>query len=87
LDIIAQIGPGGTFLDHDHTATHFRKELFLSPFFPVQTWPVAHSDPHRFDMIEQAKNLATRFWKHPEQPVLPPEKIRAIDQIVLKHCP
>lgn len=30
-DVIAEIGPGGQFLDHDHTIENFRKNIFL-PF-------------------------------------------------------
>lgn len=29
LDEVAAVGPGGTFIDRDHTAEHFRKELFF----------------------------------------------------------
>ncbi len=82
LDVIAKVGPGGTFLEHEHTAKHFRDEAFLSSFFPVQAWLVAHGDSKRYDIVEQARAFAESHWKHPEQPVLSPEKIRAIDMIV-----
>jgi trimethylamine--corrinoid protein Co-methyltransferase len=29
LDAIAEVGPGGTFMDHDHTAAHFREEIWF----------------------------------------------------------
>lgn len=29
LDVIDEVGPGGTFIDHGHTARHFRKELWM----------------------------------------------------------
>jgi trimethylamine---corrinoid protein Co-methyltransferase len=84
LDTIKAVGPGGTFLDQDHTAVHFRDELFRSPLFPVQPWPAAHGDPHRYDLVEQARDIAERYWKLPEQPVLSPEKVRDIDAIVAR---
>lgn len=30
VDLIREVGPGKSFLDTDHTYTHFRDELFLS---------------------------------------------------------
>jgi trimethylamine--corrinoid protein Co-methyltransferase len=30
VDVIREVGPGGTYLDTDHTLHHFREELFLS---------------------------------------------------------
>ena len=29
VDVIAEAGPGGTFIDKLHTAEHFRKELWF----------------------------------------------------------
>jgi trimethylamine--corrinoid protein Co-methyltransferase len=29
MEAIAEVGPGGTFMDHDFTATNFRKELWF----------------------------------------------------------
>lgn len=29
LEVIAEVGPGGTFMDHDHTAAHFREEIWF----------------------------------------------------------
>jgi len=29
LEVIEQVGPGGTFMDQEHTALHFRKELWF----------------------------------------------------------
>jgi trimethylamine--corrinoid protein Co-methyltransferase len=37
LDVIREVGPGGSFLQHDHTVAHFRKELFFPKFFRRQT--------------------------------------------------
>jgi len=33
---IEAIGPGGTFIDRDHTAEHFRKELYFPRFLDRQ---------------------------------------------------
>jgi trimethylamine--corrinoid protein Co-methyltransferase len=82
LDTITAVGPGGTFLDQEHTAEHFRDELFRSPLFPVQTWPTAHADPARYEIVEQARQTVEKYWKRPDHSVLSEEKIRAIDEIV-----
>ncbi len=29
LDLIREVGPGGSFLSHPHTAKHFRSQLFF----------------------------------------------------------
>ncbi len=82
LDTIKSVGPGGTFLDQEHTAQHFRDELFRSPLFPVQPWPTMHADPTRYDIVEQARQTVEKYWKRPENPILSEEKTRAIDAIV-----
>jgi trimethylamine--corrinoid protein Co-methyltransferase len=41
LEVIREVGHGGHFLDHDHTARHFREELFFPRFFErmsVEQW-------------------------------------------------
>jgi len=37
VDVIRQVGPGGSFLDHNHTVRHFRKELYFPKLFQRQT--------------------------------------------------
>lgn len=41
LEVIREVGHGGHFLDHDHTARHFREELFFPSLFErmsVEQW-------------------------------------------------
>ncbi len=37
VDVIRQVGHGGSFLQHDHTVSHFRRELFFPKLFRRQT--------------------------------------------------
>jgi len=37
VDVIREVGPGGDFLGHAHTARHFRQELFFPVLFARQT--------------------------------------------------
>jgi trimethylamine--corrinoid protein Co-methyltransferase len=39
FDVIAELGPGGLFLAHEHTLQHFRAESFMSPLFRSQAYP------------------------------------------------
>lgn len=38
-DAIADVGPGGLFLAHEHTLQRFRTDLFMSPLFRSQAYP------------------------------------------------
>jgi trimethylamine--corrinoid protein Co-methyltransferase len=81
-EVVDAVGPGGSFLGEQHTAQHFREELFLSPLFPVQPWEQAHSRPDKFDLTEKAKEIAADLWRPPAAPVLDDHQIRAIDDVV-----
>jgi trimethylamine--corrinoid protein Co-methyltransferase len=37
LDVIREVGQGGSYLQHDHTVRHFREELFFPSLFRRQT--------------------------------------------------
>jgi len=37
VDVIREVGHGGTFLPHEHTVKHFRQELFFPQLFRRQT--------------------------------------------------
>ena len=56
-DAIAELGPGGLFLAHDHTLARFRSEVFMSPLFRSQAYPtwVKLGSP-------TAERIATQEW-------------------------
>ena len=37
VDVIREVGHGGSFLGHEHTANHFRQEMFFPQLYPRQT--------------------------------------------------
>jgi trimethylamine--corrinoid protein Co-methyltransferase len=39
FDTIAEVGPGGLFLAHEHTLARFRTDVFMSPLFRSQAFP------------------------------------------------
>ncbi|MFB3892111.1 MAG: trimethylamine methyltransferase family protein [Phycisphaerae bacterium] len=38
LDLIDQLGPGGTFIDQEHTVKHFREEVWMPTILDRQYW-------------------------------------------------
>lgn len=58
FDVIADVGPGGLFLAHDHTLQHFRTELFMSPLFRATAYPTWEKQGSRTTDV-----IATDEWK------------------------
>jgi trimethylamine---corrinoid protein Co-methyltransferase len=58
FDTIADVGPGGLFLAHDHTLARFRTDVFMSPLFRSQAYPtwVKLGSP-------TAEDIATGEWR------------------------
>jgi trimethylamine--corrinoid protein Co-methyltransferase len=64
VDVIREVGHGGSYLQHDHTVRHFRQQLFFPDLFRRQTieqWvksgsPLSHQLAHRRvqDLLAQA---------------------------------
>ena len=54
-DVIARVGPGGNFLAEEHTARHYRQELWFPKLWDRKTWSVWES--------EGAKNVSRRAWE------------------------
>jgi trimethylamine--corrinoid protein Co-methyltransferase len=58
FDTIAEVGPGGLFLAHEHTLARFRTDIFMSPLFRSQAYPtwVKLGSP-------TAEEIATGEWR------------------------
>lgn len=80
LDVIKEVGIGGNYLQHPHTADNFRSELFLSPLFKAMPWESAHSQDFK-GMKERAEQMAKEFWKIPET-ILSDYQVKEIDKII-----
>jgi len=81
VDVIKEIGPNGTYLNHDHTLTHFRDELFASRMFDCATWSPASTDPGR-GIEGKAKAIAAELMQKETEPPLSSEQEQAIDEVV-----
>jgi trimethylamine--corrinoid protein Co-methyltransferase len=81
VDVIKQVGPNGTFLDHEHTLRHLRKELFPSKMFDRLNWAAALDQPVR-GIEERAKLIAADLMNKETTPCLNSDQERAIDEVV-----
>jgi trimethylamine--corrinoid protein Co-methyltransferase len=81
LDLIEEVGVNGHTFDHEHTASHYRNEELLSPFFNCLSWGVGDSlDRERFEKRAAAKARELLAVESP--PLLSAEQEAAIDEIV-----
>jgi trimethylamine--corrinoid protein Co-methyltransferase len=81
VEVIKEIGPNGTFLDHEHTLQHLRQEVFPSKMFDRLNWSAAFAQPvHGIE--ERAKRVAAELMKTGTESPLSAEQGRAIDQVV-----
>jgi len=88
LDIIEEVGPGGTFIDREHTARHFRKELWFPRLLDrnfYQAW--ADSGGRGMDQRCREEKRRLLAGHRPEPPSEP--LVKELDRIVAaarKHC-
>jgi trimethylamine--corrinoid protein Co-methyltransferase len=81
LDVIEQVGPGGTFIDQVHTAQHFRRELWF-PKLLDRNFYQAWLDGGAKTMEERCRQRKHQLLKdHVVEPVSN-ELDRALDKIV-----
>jgi trimethylamine--corrinoid protein Co-methyltransferase len=58
FDALADVGPGGLFLGHEHTLERFRTDVFMSPLFRSQAQPTWLKQGAR-----ETPEIATDEWK------------------------
>ena len=83
LDVISEVGPGGIFIDHPHTATVFRREFFLSDLLERSNWE-GFSQQELRGVEERARQKARRLLAEHHPDPLSSDQKREIDRIV-KH--
>lgn len=84
LDVINQVGPGGTFLTHPHTAASFREEFYLGDIVERLPWDAWQRE--EFKGIEaRAAEKAKRIMAEHHPRALTDDEDREIDEIVEKH--
>ena len=81
LEVLVEVGPGGTLIDASHTAGHFRKELWMPRLLDrrfFQAWQDAGAASTQ-DRCRQHKQQC--LAADPPEP-LPAELARTLDQII-----
>jgi len=79
--VIAEVGPGGHYLDHEHTIRHFRQELW----FPSSLWTresYDHWAAHPTSMHDRAAAYVDRLLAEHRPEPLEEGLAREIDHIV-----
>ncbi len=80
LDAIAEVGPGGTFMDHEHTARHFREEIWFPRLLDRQFYdPWVASG--RLSMAERARAEKERLLREHTVEPLPEDVEREVARI------
>lgn len=82
FDVIQQVGIGGNFLTHPHTAENYRKEFFLSDLVERLPWAAWEAQPSR-GMEARAADKARRLLSQDRPRPLDAAQEREIDAIVV----
>ncbi len=78
-ELIGEVGPGGNFLAQDHTAAHFRSELWFPKLWDRKPWSVWEAEGGKDIAQRAAERLRTLT---PDVPPLPDSVSREMWEIV-----
>ena len=81
LDLIHEIGPGGSFLDSAHTVRHLREETWFPELWHRGPWDAWVASGRR-SPLELAHGRVEEILKQKLEPVLDDERIRDVDRVV-----
>lgn len=81
LDVIGEVGPGGIFMDQEHTAAHFRQELWF-PRLLDRDFYDAWAAGGRRTMADRCRELKERLLREHQPVPLPDDVDREFDRIL-----
>jgi trimethylamine--corrinoid protein Co-methyltransferase len=81
LEVIEQVGPGGTFMDQEHTAAHFRQELWFPKLLDRQFYDAWLSAGAK-TMAQRCREEKEHLLKEHRPEPLPEEVDREIERIL-----
>ena len=81
LDVIAEVGPGGSFIDHEHTAAHFREELWMPALLDRAYW-AAWEEAGRPALASKLPGRLQEFLNSYVEKPLPGDLSREFDKIL-----
>lgn len=81
LEVIRSVGPGGNFIAEDHTAEHFRKELFFPKLLNREFWDPWVADGRR-DMRARAMEMVDGVLKTHQPVPMDGDMLKRVDKVV-----
>jgi len=81
VNLIGEVGPGGTFLDTEHTARHYREEMWFPELGHRGSWD-AWVGFGRRSPLDIARERVKEYLREDLEPVLSEERVREVDRIV-----
>jgi trimethylamine--corrinoid protein Co-methyltransferase len=81
LEVIAEVGPGGTFMDQEHTALHFRKELWFPKLLDRQFYDAWMSGGAK-TMAQRCREEKERLLREHQPEPLPEAVDREIERVL-----
>jgi trimethylamine--corrinoid protein Co-methyltransferase len=82
-DVIEKVGPGGHFLDQDHTFKHFRKELWMPRLLTRQPYDI-WSQRGSKDMSQRVAERVREILETHPVPPLPDKTLAALEKLRIK---
>jgi len=83
LEVIEKVGPGGHYLDQDHTYDHFRSELWRPDLMVRSAYDEWQNEGAK-DMAARIQEKLENIIKHHQAPSLPGKTLAALSKIKKK---
>jgi trimethylamine--corrinoid protein Co-methyltransferase len=86
VDLIMEMGPGGVYLDQEHTVSHMRDALYLSPLSDRDSFEDWYAKGQT-SRIEVARDKVREILANHEPAPLPDDVLQSMDEIVAAYSP
>ena len=81
LDVIKEVGPGGNYFAHEHTAAHFRNELWFPELLDRNYWEAWLQGTDK-DMMARCRLMKERLLAEHEPEPLADDTLREVDKLL-----
>jgi len=83
VDLIKQVGPGGQFVDSEHTYRHFRREHWRPDIFNRQLYDAWAAGDGKTD-VERAQDIYERIMAQPDLPLGDQSVIADLEAVIAR---
>jgi trimethylamine---corrinoid protein Co-methyltransferase len=83
IDVIEEVGVGGSFLAHEHTCRNFRKNLWNPELFDRRI-SAAIPNGKADDMLDGARSKIVDIWRRDNLYRIDDQRAKAIDEVVAR---